>query len=123
MKAFEFAADLVKHLITLSTGMIGLTITFSKDVVRSIPEGRPVRFLQYSWVINGISVIFGAWTLMALTGTLGAEGSTPSISGPNVRFPAGMQVVTFLAGLGLTITYGFLSLARRPTDEPPGGNR
>ena len=35
LKAFEFAKDLTTQLITLATGTIALTITFSKDFLRS----------------------------------------------------------------------------------------
>ncbi|KQT20825.1 hypothetical protein ASG31_16700 [Chryseobacterium sp. Leaf404] len=35
-KAFDFAADTVKQLITLATGIIALTITFSKDILGPI---------------------------------------------------------------------------------------
>jgi hypothetical protein len=37
--AFEFASDLAKQLITLATGILALTITFTKDLVKHVPEG------------------------------------------------------------------------------------
>ena len=38
-KAFAFAQETTKQLITLSTAVITLTITFLKDVVKAAPVG------------------------------------------------------------------------------------
>jgi len=32
-KAFDFASDTTKQLITLSTAIVTLTVTFSKDII------------------------------------------------------------------------------------------
>jgi hypothetical protein len=49
---------------------------------------------------------------MALTGTLDPikKGTTISIQGANCRIPAFIQIVLFLAALGLTITYAIKAL-------------
>jgi hypothetical protein len=115
-KAFDFAADLVKQLITLSTGLIALTVTFQKDIfVHAQPSAACL--LVASWIALMLSVICGVWALMALTGTLdplghnGEDMPTISIQGGNCRLPTGLQVVCFLSGIGLAIAYAVISLS------------
>jgi ketosteroid isomerase-like protein len=68
-KAFDFAADSTKQLITLSTAILTLTITFGKDVLQKVDSGTKQN-LTYSWVVYLLSIFFGILTLLALTGTL-----------------------------------------------------
>jgi hypothetical protein len=109
-KAFDFAAELTKQLITLATGMIALTITFSKDFLqRSAPAARP--WALWAWGMLLASVVFGIWTMMALTGSLGRGSSgVPSVYGANVKLPSALQIVTFLIGLLLTVVFAGKSI-------------
>jgi hypothetical protein len=63
-KAFDFAADLTKQLITLSTGIVTITLLLSKDFVG------PRLLALAAWSFYLLSTVFGLWVLMALTGTL-----------------------------------------------------
>jgi hypothetical protein len=104
-KAFDFAQECVKQLITLATGLIGLAITFSKDVVGTVPA-QTRSIAVWSWGVLLASVLCGLWALLALTGTLGASRVDPSIRASNVTFPAALQVVLFVIGLSLTVWFG-----------------
>lgn len=68
-KSFDFAADIVKQLITLSTAIITLSVTFSKDII-GVNNDFPVTLLAISWGLFIFSLFCGILTLMALTGTL-----------------------------------------------------
>ena len=105
---FQFARDLANQLITLSTGILLLTITFMKDVLKIIPP-KGVRALRIAWAIYLSSVIFGIWTIMALTGTLLDEESCKVIAF-NVRFPSTLQIFSFLIATFLIIRFGYSSL-------------
>ena len=91
-KAFDFAADSTKQLITLSTGMIALTITFKKEIIRGDLTTGAKCVLSGAWFAYAMAIIFGLWTLLALTGTLDqVDGSAPisvSIRGENVTGPS-----------------------------------
>ncbi len=110
-KAFDFAQEVTKQLITLATAVIALTITFAKDFIGTVPEGTRSTAL-WAWGCFLGSVFFGVWTLMAMTGTLDASDKTkpPSIFGINIWVPSVLQIVLFLIGLGLTITFGWRSV-------------
>lgn len=113
--AFEFASDLAKQLITLSTGVLAISITFLKDIVG--PEKlttKPVliRILGLSWFLLFITIVAGIWALSALTGTLAPVGNdvrTLEI-GVNARIPAGIQVLAFISSIFLLILFGIRSL-------------
>lgn len=111
-KAFDFAQETVKQLLSLATAVIALTITFSKDIVGGLPDTTR-GFLAAAWFFYLLSVVAGVWTLMAMTGTLEPkkQDSVPiSIRGYNVTWPAIVQVVSFLVGLIFTVVFGFKSL-------------
>lgn len=110
--AFSFAQDTTKQLITLSTGIIALTVTFWKDIAQ--PAGSLGRgLLMLSWLAFLASVICGVWAMLALTGTL--EPTTdhddgPSIRGKNVTVPSMAQILSFILGLVLAIAFAAASL-------------
>lgn len=111
-KAFDFAQELCKQLITLSTGLIGLTITFWKDVIGAGPAKAP--WLAYcSWYALLASTFFGIWMLMALTGILEPikppASYVPSIRAHSVVLPSILQIVAFVAGLILLVIFGHLN--------------
>jgi hypothetical protein len=108
-KAFDFAQDTTKQLITIATAIIALTITFAKDFVVNVEPSIKV-YAFYSWVALLASVFFGLWTLLALTGTLEPAPNKPvpqSTRGSNVKAPSVLQIFTFLAGLILATVFGW----------------
>ena len=111
--AFTFASDLSKQLITLSTGILVLTITFTKDIVRQI-SAKSACALAAAWIFYFMSIICGIWSLMALTGTLAPMEKT--FAGlkleENIRIPSALQIITFLLATILIIIYGSISLVR-----------
>jgi len=111
--AFTFASDLSKQLITLSTGILALTVTFTKDVVQRIPA-KGAWALATAWIFYFISIICGIWSLMALTGTLAPmEKAIGSLTlAENIRIPSAFQIITFLLATILIIIYGSIALIR-----------
>jgi len=111
-KAFDFASATVKQLITLSTALIALSITFRGNFGEA---GNEV-LLLICWISFFISVLFGIMTLMALTGTLekcteeGDKKVDLSIYGTNVKIPSGLQILFFLLGLLFLGIYGGQSI-------------
>ena len=114
--AFEFAAALAEQLITLATGILVLSVTFLKDVAASRDTGRRW-LLIVAWSLYFFSILAGIWALMALTGSLdpvGATGVAIEVTriGGNVRFPAKLQVVSFLLATICFTSYGVIMLKR-----------
>jgi hypothetical protein len=107
-KAFDFAQESTKQLITLSTAVITLTITFLTDVVKEAPAGSAA-WLQAAWIFYLVSIVFGVFALLALTGSLGSrkEAASPSIYSKNIVVPSMAQVVCFFTAVALTLVFGF----------------
>jgi hypothetical protein len=106
-KAFDFAQEATKQLIGLATGVIALTITFLTDVAKTAPAGSKA-FLQASWVMYLVSIVFGIVTLLALTGNLErAEQGNVSIYSGAIRIGSSAQILTFAVALILTLVFGF----------------
>lgn len=107
--AVQFASELAKQIMTLSTAVITATISFTKDLVAQASK-EAVRFLRLSWMCFLFSLVFGVWTLMALTGSLASKGAGPGGTGEllalNVRLPASLQIVSFLLGVFFVIRFG-----------------
>jgi hypothetical protein len=108
--AFTSTADLAKQLITLGTGILTLEVSFAGGLVKT---GMPKLWqVQWSWVFLLLSVVAGAWLLMAITGTL-AKTTPPTpqdIFEKNIRVPAAVQILAFLIGVGFTMWYGLAVL-------------
>lgn len=111
-KAFDFAADYSKQLITLSTAVITFMVTFLGDVFSNDSDTQKV-LLVLAWLFFILSIGFGIWRLMALTGNLdpiqpnsGTKDPTPTITSLNVRIPAILQILLFLAAIILTGIFG-----------------
>ncbi|MGB8260011.1 MAG: hypothetical protein WCE75_06660 [Terracidiphilus sp.] len=99
--AFDFASDLAKQLITLSTSIVTVTLLFGEHFPKSV-------WAKAAWVAYLVSTICGVWTLMALTGTLGTPGErvdAGAIYRPKVRIAAGIQVIAFGVATILTLVF------------------
>jgi hypothetical protein len=112
---FQSASDLAQQLLTLSTGILALSITFTKDIVKDATRS-PLWILKVAWVLYLLSICCGIWTKMALTGTLMPQQGTTIEQrltfDSNVLTPAKLQIITFILGVTLIIVYGARSLRR-----------
>jgi hypothetical protein len=107
-KSFDFASDVTKQLIALATGVVTITITFSKDVL-SLAAGAHRGVLGTGWVAFLISVIAGLFTLLALTGQLKKEDEG-SIWAGGVRTLSAIQILSFLVGVAFALAYVIMAL-------------
>lgn len=109
------AQEVTKQLITLSTAVFALTLTFAESIAK--PGHGCKTLLEISWVLYLVSVAFGLLTLMALAGQIidpevkqDQDGKLEVIDTINtgaIRVPAIAMVLTFGVGLALTTIYGF----------------
>src|SRR5947209_6582475 len=107
-KAFDFAQETTKQLLTLATGVLALTITFLKDITKNAPHSAQ-KWLHIAWILYLASAVFGVFTLSMLSGNL-AKRDEPDIYAWNIRGPSIAQYVTFLVAIGFTINFGIKAL-------------
>lgn len=124
MDGLKTAHEIAKQVITLSTGVVALTITFlekiaqpSVSAARVVPDG-----LKIAWICFGVTIALAIWTLMAIAGSMNALdrqerglpldeaqrlATTKLADGLNVRIPALAMLALFLTAMGFTIGSGF----------------
>lgn len=112
-QSFDFAADGVRQLITLATGILAVMITFSKDIIGPVTS-RTLRLLFGSWVLYLLSMVVGVLALGAMTGTL-AQDDKPSVYATNILILTSAQWALFLLGTGILILYAAIALKGRAT--------
>ena len=152
-KSYDFAADLSKQMITLSTAIITLCVAFTDKVFTSEAAQANSNWLMWSLGVFVFSIAVGVFHLMGLTGQLGKEDvdqattqavvpTTPqagattqtetrsgegtetsannndvSIYSPTNRITSLIQVLTFVAGLALALTYLGKSIPSTPAEK------
>lgn len=111
---YKAGNELVKQLITLATGILALSITFTKDVLKAIPKS--TRLLKVAWLVYLFSIICGIWAMMAFTGMIfgvAIDGVTDAVK--NDRYgssviPLSAQLLSFVIATACLIAFGFTSL-------------
>ena len=104
-------------------------ITFSKDILGT--NSHYIAWLLSSWILFLLSIVFGIFTLMALTGVLAQSQKTQNIEDRkelenfnnsgiykcNVRWFEGIQIFLFIIALLLSIIYGYKSLSHKKNSQ------
>jgi hypothetical protein len=111
-RAFDVVLEITKQVLTLATGIVVLSITFSKDFATHPSHSSRVVF-GWSWVTYAASILAGLLTLMASAGVQDAaaeQATEPSIRSGNLRVLGGTQLCLFFVGVVLTVTAGVKSI-------------
>jgi hypothetical protein len=111
-ESLKLAIDVAKQIITLASVIITLTVTFAKDLGPS-KDGPVPLVIKLAWLGYGAAIVFAVWTMLALTGTMRdieAGNSGLNIDASNVRLPAAGMVLSFIAGIALTIVAGWTAV-------------
>jgi len=122
IEGLKSATETTKQIITLSTGVVTLTITFyDKFNTDSAQAAGAPWSLCAAWVLFGLCIVSALATLGAITGTLHhidrqANGQTLTPAqlqlvnnmsdARNVRIPARIMAVLFIFGMAFTIAAG-----------------
>jgi len=109
--AFNLASDLDKQIITLSTGFLAISITFTKEVVKSVPRFSIQIFLYCAWVCYLFAICAGLITMGKLTSASLIQN--PAVGGPTQGIDSVMPFALleegiFLFGVLFTLIYGIL---------------
>ena len=99
-KSYDFAADLSKQMITLSTAIITLCVAFTDKVFTSEAAQANSIWLMWSLGVFVASISVGVFHLMGLTGQLGKEEVAQNITHQDTRTAAGTRTETGGGGTG-----------------------
>lgn len=112
-KAYDFAADLVKQLISLATGVLTVTLAFYDSFLKT--SGGPTGWMVAAWIVFLLSIGAGIVSLMAQTGAL-ATSQTASVTSTAEQRPAQAQVFLFVLALVFMVV---AVLTSAPAPSPP----
>ena len=121
LKSFDLASSVVAQIITLSIATIGFEITILSAFVlrpsadetlksRLSPAAR--RLLGASLSLLILSIAFGIWTQLELTGALASQ-SQPVVKTRPIAISATIEIFSFVLGVITTILFLLLSLLNR----------
>lgn len=109
-KAFEFAGEASKLLITLSTGVIAFMMAFLDKESYIRPMTNPEKtLLIFLWVIFLFSASAGIWKRLGITTVLEPKIKqapfSPTIQSDVIKVPFRIQIVLFVVGVIVTVIY------------------
>jgi hypothetical protein len=108
-KAFDFAQEATKQVLTLSTAILTLTIAFQRDIVGT-SEGAG-GWLKVAWACYLLSILGGLCTLLNLSGNLERPpDGEPSIYRPAILVFSLLQLSAFFLGTVATLVFGWRAL-------------
>jgi len=112
--SYKLAAETAKVMITASTGIIGLSVTFSKDSIASSKSRWAPRLMAASWVAYLLAIISGVALLENIAGHMHedylAQSVPKAIYGPSILLVGKVHVLSFLLGTLLVVLSGGLAL-------------
>lgn len=127
-KSFDFAADITKQLIALSTAIISLCVAFTDKIFSSDAARSNSTTLLIALVCFVASIILGIFTLMALAGHLGnpknkkddgmEQNPSPIYQG-NVRCFSIGQMFLFIAAIIIAMVYVWKASSSTNIDIKP----
>jgi hypothetical protein len=108
-KAFEFAIEVTRQLLTLSAAILAITITLARDITTG-----DFNLLAVAWATFLVSIVCGISALYALVIELSPGGRSqdrpPSLAASGVRAASFTQIGTFLVGTAFLVAFGWSAL-------------
>jgi hypothetical protein len=133
-KSFEglkSAADVAKQIITLSTGVIAVTLAFFDKIQGDTPSSLVHGLIVASWIVFVLTILAAIVTLQGVTTSLDyldriengevhpAPAHTPGAYDDEVKGPAIAMIILFVLALALTAIAG----AVRAPPAPPANTQ
>jgi membrane protein implicated in regulation of membrane protease activity len=116
-KQFEFARDSVSHVLTLSTAVLAISLTFSHDWVADTSEANTI-WLKVAWCSLVAAIVLGLWAMLSLTGL--AYIQAVNVGKFSFRLPWMLQILAFLLGLVTLLIFGWMTVNDEPENSPEG---
>lgn len=104
--ALSLATEKTKQLLTLSTGVLAITISFSKDILGGVVAWTVIP-LTGAWVLYLLSIVFGVQVLGQFAARLLYQPiNEESVVGNDIVKSADRQIGCFICAVFLTVTFG-----------------
>jgi hypothetical protein len=114
--SFEAVREATKQILTLSTAVLGLSLTFwEKTRLPQTSVDGAAWLVVAGWAVYSVSILFGVLTLQALAGNLERPQNPlrgPSIYTPSIRLVYGLHLYAFVGATVLLVVFGATRVAR-----------
>jgi len=109
-QAFTSASDWAKQILTLSTGIVTLTVAFADKVFGDLSDGERWT-LWIAWGLYVVSIIGGVSLLSTLTGALARLPAPKAgdVYATSNRVAAFVQLGAFVAATIAIVIFGFMA--------------
>jgi hypothetical protein len=104
-----FAQSVVVQLLTVSAAITTVTITFYGDIGHHANLATRSLLIS-SWCCFVVSIAFGCFTLLEMTGLLGEGQERENIYSKHVRVPAAIEVGFFMIAIVLVVVGGAVAV-------------
>lgn len=111
-KSFDFAYEIVKQIISISTVLLGVSVTFFEKFNYLNNNWA----LITSWILFLVCILIGLFVMMGITGSL-AKNSNPSIYDANNTGLTIILVLLFIAAFGFLVFHTSKIMNCKPKDE------
>jgi hypothetical protein len=122
LEALKLASETMQGLVTINTALIGLTVTFRKDLLGDATVAQRIALVVtfVMLVISTTAALFTETNIVA-----GADSDKYSVFSDGIKIPASAAGAFFLAGVLGYCAVGVLALARRGkhVEERPHASR
>lgn len=122
LAGYKYANDMTIQLLTLSSGILTLSITFMRDIVK---EGSVNKFLIISWGLFLASILFGILTMGMIAGDVFMFTEYPGMASSGISWSQSVaicgvfQFTFFFFGLVFLMIFGIQTLrAKKPSAVP-----
>jgi len=116
-QAFTAASDWSQQIMTLSTAIVTLTVTFADKIFGDLTTAEKA-LLVIAWLLYVVSILGGIWVLTTLTGTLAYDRDVVAGDVQQSQLQASVQVFPFIIATALIAVFGILSLGNAPEPTP-----
>lgn len=98
-KSFDFAYEIVKQIISISTILLGVSLTFFEKFNFADSNWA----LITSWILFLISILWGLFVMMGITGSMAKNPTTADIYEKNITSSMIWLIVISIAAFGFLI--------------------
>ncbi|QBN17264.1 hypothetical protein [Flavobacterium nackdongense] len=111
-KSFDFAYEIVKQIISISTILLGVSVTFFEKFNYLNNNWA----LITSWILFLVCILIGLFVMMGITGSL-SKNSNPSIYDANNTGFTIILVILFIAAFGFLVFHTTKIMNYKPVEE------
>ncbi len=117
LEALKLASETMQGLITISTALIGLTVTFRKDLL-----GNTTTVQRYALAITFILLVLSMAAALFTQSNIvaGADSNNYGPSSAGIKHPAQIAALLFLGGI---VGYGVVGILALTQKAKPGGEQ